>query len=642
MADPSTSVSDSPFQGLVPFSEADEPYFHGRDDEIRLLSAHFVTSRHTVLFGPSGAGKSSLLRAGVMPRVDREESRAPFIFDDWRSGDPSRAIIDALGAWISARSGELISNSAEQPLDDYLAACSFVLGRPITIVLDQFEEYFVNVRQAEHATAFEESIARLVNSDVLPVNTVFSLRDDSLWRLERFDRRIPNLLGNTLRVRHLDEEGVRQAIEKPLEVFNSQHTEAEHVIAGEGFVEAVVRELSKDCASRSGDWTVSRPPEVLEAYGTAPALQLILDRVWRHTQKEGLRELRSKSVDDLDGKCKIVNSYVEEQIKKAKVGRIDKGSAAKILDYLASDFRFKQASDAETLQRITNVNELTVEHILGKLADENVRILKRVPGTTPDRARFEVYHDVLIPGVAHWSLQTLRGPGAALQIAMVIVGALLLSVFASHAKICDPELQTAVRILTAGLLNVLAAFGAYTFFSRLSNVLLRHRYSMVVGGLVWRIGMALPPGLLLTLFWIIGLRIEVAGQVDSQAPAIGTFVPVVRALPLIANVSPLDMLVFLLVTATLGFMSSLLMYSLMPAGGIIARKLGRSYERGFYGAYALIIIATALMIFGQLQPCLDQGQCPGFMSFRPSMSSEQDSWITRDPCPGLYVPSYEP
>ena len=68
------SGQESPFRGLLPFTERQAGLFFGRDAEI----AAFVerVRLHPVLpvVGPSGAGKSSFVQAGVIPRLQEQES----------------------------------------------------------------------------------------------------------------------------------------------------------------------------------------------------------------------------------------------------------------------------------------------------------------------------------------------------------------------------------------------------------------------------------------------------------------------------------------------------------------------------------------------------------------------------------------
>ena len=71
----------SPYPGLESFSGDDAAVFFGRDHEIdRLLELLQPTlqrgaGRFVAVVGPSGSGKSSLLRAGLLPRLERLQRR---------------------------------------------------------------------------------------------------------------------------------------------------------------------------------------------------------------------------------------------------------------------------------------------------------------------------------------------------------------------------------------------------------------------------------------------------------------------------------------------------------------------------------------------------------------------------------------
>ena len=71
----------APYRGWAPLEEADAAVFFGRDaqilrglDVIRGMRSTGVESIFVIL-GPSGAGKSSFLRAGLLPRLRRDDRR---------------------------------------------------------------------------------------------------------------------------------------------------------------------------------------------------------------------------------------------------------------------------------------------------------------------------------------------------------------------------------------------------------------------------------------------------------------------------------------------------------------------------------------------------------------------------------------
>ena len=64
--------SEAPYRGLARYEEADARWFFGREDVTDLLAslATAPSELPLLLIGPSGAGKSSVLRAGLLPRLE--------------------------------------------------------------------------------------------------------------------------------------------------------------------------------------------------------------------------------------------------------------------------------------------------------------------------------------------------------------------------------------------------------------------------------------------------------------------------------------------------------------------------------------------------------------------------------------------
>ena len=85
---------DTPYKGLVPYSEEDAPFFFGRETEQEIITANLMASRLTLLYGASGVGKSSVLRAGVAHNLQQlaqknlSERGTPefgvLVFNSWR------------------------------------------------------------------------------------------------------------------------------------------------------------------------------------------------------------------------------------------------------------------------------------------------------------------------------------------------------------------------------------------------------------------------------------------------------------------------------------------------------------------------------------------------------------------------------
>ena len=110
------------------------------------------------------------------------------------------------------------------PLDEFLFSATQAFGGTLLIILDQFEEYFLYHPEAEKDNMFDGEFARAVNREEIDANFLIALREDALSKLDRFRARIPNMLSNSLRLRHLDAPSARDAMRKPLEVYANRHS----------------------------------------------------------------------------------------------------------------------------------------------------------------------------------------------------------------------------------------------------------------------------------------------------------------------------------------------------------------------------------------------------------------------------------
>jgi energy-coupling factor transporter ATP-binding protein EcfA2 len=99
----------SPYPGLEAFSGEDAAVFFGRDQEIyRLLELLQPTlqrdaGRFVAVVGPSGSGKSSLVRAGLLPRLERLLSRWVVLPAFVPGQQPTRNLAHCLAAAFNIR-----------------------------------------------------------------------------------------------------------------------------------------------------------------------------------------------------------------------------------------------------------------------------------------------------------------------------------------------------------------------------------------------------------------------------------------------------------------------------------------------------------------------------------------------------------
>ncbi|HST85959.1 MAG TPA: hypothetical protein VLL08_29745 [Kineosporiaceae bacterium] len=124
----------SPYRGLVRFESGDQGLFFGRDRLVAQLVELVHEHRFVVVFGASGSGKSSLLRAGLVPKLQNCQ--------ELQKGQERPAAIRVLtpGATPAVTHGRLLT-----PPED---------GPDRWVVVDQFEEIYTLCRDRAERSRF--------------------------------------------------------------------------------------------------------------------------------------------------------------------------------------------------------------------------------------------------------------------------------------------------------------------------------------------------------------------------------------------------------------------------------------------------------------------------------------------------------
>jgi WD40 repeat protein len=406
----SAGESLSPYKGLTPFEDSplDVRFFFGRERERGLIEANLMASRLTVLYGETGVGKSSVLRAGVAHHLrgvaERnlaargEPGMAVVVFDGWRD-DPLHALRTAVAEAVTqALGGSLRPPDADAPLVDALRMWETVLDGDIYVVLDQAEEYFLYHPGDDSPDGFAVQFPAVVNTADLRVNFLLAIREDALAKLDVFKARIPNVLGNYLRLDHLEPAAARAAIVEPVRAYNETAGADERVEIEPALVDAVLDQVvaGRVEVGQSGRGTVEAG-EVAVRIETA-YLQLVMYRLWGEERAAGSDVLRLETLRRLGGAEEIVRDHVDEALTGLTLE--EKDLAARMLDHLVTPSGAKIAHEVVDLAEYAGAPEADVLPVLAKLGDE--RILRSVAGNGHRRSGYEIYHDVLADPVLAW------------------------------------------------------------------------------------------------------------------------------------------------------------------------------------------------------------------------------------------------
>ncbi|MGR0481266.1 MAG: nSTAND1 domain-containing NTPase [Candidatus Electronema sp. V4] len=222
------------FRSLSPFEEQDELPGQDRKQLARSIAVRIVNDdfRFGIVCGDSGAGKTSLLRSEVMRNIRANGLEPVYLRSPRRLARTGLAVVS---------SRERLATELEAFEQEQIPADKCVL------ILDQFEEWFVEHREPEARALLGRFIARLIQR-VPPVRVVCAVRREFLMDFHDLAAELPDPTNpaNTFRVRNFT---VAQAIDAV-----QQCALADGIAAEEAFAAALADDLA--------DNGEVRPPEL--------------------------------------------------------------------------------------------------------------------------------------------------------------------------------------------------------------------------------------------------------------------------------------------------------------------------------------------------------------------------------------------
>lgn len=242
------TLPDGPYPGLRPFNADEWPVFFGRERMTDEVIARLVRDQFLVVHGDSGCGKSSLIRAGVLPRLEQESARGGLT---WRTTitQPRNAPLELLAealATLDGRAGDddriieirrILNFGDEAP-----PALAQLLRRGptdyICVLIDQFEELFTFARHSSSAEAklFVEILVALLEQPPQGLYSVVTMRSEFLGACAHY----PGLAEAVNRAQYLlprmSHGDLTRAVREPAELFGGAVTAdlAERLITDSG------------------------------------------------------------------------------------------------------------------------------------------------------------------------------------------------------------------------------------------------------------------------------------------------------------------------------------------------------------------------------------------------------------------------
>ena len=336
----------NPYVGPRAFEENESQFFFGRNEEIEILTGQVMARRASLLFAQSGAGKSSLLRAGLIPKLTRQETigrgRHAHTYQKME-GLPILSVGGAIPSQMSEPIGNIYVFSALFSLfpdadPDRLANLTMVEGlerlsteetaetvaagegsrRPLSgdidtlLIFDQFEELFT-----KHLARWpdREGFFRQVNQAVKAFPTLhvlFSMREDYIAELTPYENLLPEQLRPRFRLERLQREAALQAVKEPASQAGRFYDEG----VAEELVDNLRRSQAGEGHFRPNHGAVEQGgAETLGAYVEPVHLQIVCHQLWQNLPANELIIL-AKDVKQFGDVDQALTGFYEDSLAR--------------------------------------------------------------------------------------------------------------------------------------------------------------------------------------------------------------------------------------------------------------------------------------------------------------------------------------
>ena len=228
-----------PYPGLRAFERYESRIFFGRQQQVDDLLTRLKQHHFLAVLGASGSGKSSLVKAGLLPGLEKGymgEVGSRWAIAEMRPGDQpfmrlaEGLLADKVFGEVQGMEGNSAALAAElrrgsRSLHEILTHAPLPAGTRLLLMVDQFEEMFRFREQEENqAAAF---VALLLEACSHPdVYVVITMRSDFLGAAAEFHG-LPEAINDGLYLTpRLSREQLRDAISLPAQLFGGSVEDA--------------------------------------------------------------------------------------------------------------------------------------------------------------------------------------------------------------------------------------------------------------------------------------------------------------------------------------------------------------------------------------------------------------------------------
>jgi hypothetical protein len=252
-----------------------------------------------------------------------------------------------------------------------LDAAAQVLGCPIVIALDQFEELFIRL-DPQVRTAYIEELGALNDARNVPVKMVFSIREDWLAEMDEVTVGIPETFNSIMRLLPFSRDQARQAIIGP----------AERV--GLTYEPALVERILDDLVSESG--------------GLMPHhLQIVCHTLYERLLAVDGHVLTLTLYHEVGGARLVLHEFLDNVL--AQLPSDEQALARRVLMELVTSEATKVVRTGGELVWALGLDPPEIEPLLRRLVRE--RVLRSLETDDGERA-YELAHEYVAQRVSSW------------------------------------------------------------------------------------------------------------------------------------------------------------------------------------------------------------------------------------------------
>ncbi|MEW6495479.1 MAG: diguanylate cyclase, partial [Cyanobacteriota bacterium] len=240
-----------PYQGLQPFEKEQKDFFFGRNKPVKELFGKLNEKPFVAVIGASGSGKSSVVRAGLIPRLNKDSDLISRFKEEseWQIIEPIKPGSNPLANLVNKfnkvfnypKELQELNRPTEKIADSLVSIIKSLRGSVnYLLLIDQFEEVFTVCTDETERSHFIELITKLANIPDSQLAIVITMRADFLESCLRYPSLTQLIQAQAIYMPPLVGKDLSDAIEKPA------------TIQGYSFEEGLLEEILEDVGNERG------------------------------------------------------------------------------------------------------------------------------------------------------------------------------------------------------------------------------------------------------------------------------------------------------------------------------------------------------------------------------------------------------